>query len=471
MIYNEVINALKKHNDDSMINLIAIATTHHYGMEGKHMVAFTTKYRRDTGQVNGFGEFIVPGSKNDIALTAIDEYGDLIKCHNGYPSTRHRINIESSEPSKSNEATAYVRDETVYLVSAKNQDHDTPIQLRAFDSYPLYPTGEIPNATYKTKPGCSLVVLDYESKGLNKLIQKKADDTLTDSIGFYSIPGKFGPIPQQSYNIWSLLSELYGCMTYNEIYEKEGIEQLMVPVDMRGEGKYRKIGDMAKHKAVKDDGSPVWTKKDGKWVKCKLAVHRQKCGADATIHQKGCSRLAKSLFPELDFIDFKVDHYAAHSKQISIETYTYNPEEGWKEYGWLWKRNKGGYTAYIVDDLIYLFKTSKLRAYIEAYGKPEFEEIEVSLNNKFMKVKGNYHVNTADNNDARTGMGKYGFFISLEDAAGLAERIDPILHAYVHDVERRSEEYRKLDKGMSEGKRGWLNRMVCKSEEFRQRGA
>ncbi|MGL4520533.1 MAG: hypothetical protein ACRCUJ_12920 [Phocaeicola sp.] len=471
MIYNKIIEVLKNHNDSSLTKDTAIAITHHYGMLNKGMIALTVKYRKASDLSTFYGKFSAPNRKADITLTNLDEYGDPTVFANKELASNHIICMEHSEPSEIAQAIAFIRNDRVYLVAAgKAKDCVDPIPV-SFDNFPLYPTEVIPVAKFKTKKGHSIVVLDYKNKELNNLIQKVADNTPINVLGFYSIPGRNGPIRKQSFAIWSQLSELYGCLTYNEIYEKEGINKLMVPVDMRGDSSFRKIGDMAKHHGVKDDGTPAWKKVGESWKKTPMAEYRQKCGADATIHEKGCQRLSKSLFPEESFMDFKVDHYAAISRQISIETHTYSPEEGWKEYGWLWKRNKGGYTTYLVDDMMYTFETAKLRAHVESHGKPEFKEVYVSPEKTLQVVEGNYHVNINDAHDTRTGMGKYGFFISLEEAARLAERVDPVLHAYVHDVALRAEAYKKLDDNAQGSKRRWVDRMVRKSEELKQRGA
>lgn len=448
------------------LNQIAIAINHHQAGEKNPWLAVPVKYRFKTDLKNNISKHKAPGFHVEITMTRIDEYGDPT-CFNGKEYTsNYCLNRDTSIPSQATNIFISVKDDMVSLTMKGS--------MAPFSTFPLYPTGDINEQKFKTKKGCSVVVLSLNHDEVNAIIQEEIDKLSTgvqgDMVRYYK--GKW--IPSKYLAIWSILSEYRTCQKLNEVLKSKKSDMVWIPTNLRGESKKTKIGDLRGKFAMKEDGSYRKQCVNGKWVKMPLYVYMQRCGADLTMHRIGSERLSKDTYKDEAWLDVKLDHYAGKSNRISIETHLYKEGTGWEKTGWLWKRTNPGvpvYITYQVDDKLFTFRIEDLVKAVEADGPPEFEEFKNLQGKIFKKPKGNFHVNTSDDNDERTGAGKYGFYITLDKAATLASRTYDVLPSCLHDVALRADEYRTIEgEGIANTRDEWITRMVHLDTQ-QQRGA
>lgn len=475
MIYKSTIEDLTQHSDDTTTQ-VAIAINHHYSTIGKKKIALTTAYRHAHDLKNNRGKHKAPGFEVDITLTNLDEYGEPTYGSGKEYASNGCIVMEHSKPSAAAHAIAVVRGPTVYLCHPTFTGSDTELLTEAFDSFPFNPMEELHETKFKTKPGRSLVVLSYNHDEINEFIRKEIANLETGMLGnMVKFENGFWK-PSTYLAIWSTMSELYTCILLNEQLRDKGSTLVWLPVNMRGECSNKKIGDLKGKIARWADGKPR-KKRKGSKENMELYVEVQMGGADLTLHRLGSTRFHNEPWPTLANLDVKLDHYAAQSNRIFVETHVYSEEQGFEKSGWLWKRNKKEqenkiptYITYQVDNLLYTFKIEDLVKEVNDEGTPTFEEYTDIHGRPARRVMGRFNVNTADTHCTRTGMGKYGFYITLDKAHALATRIDDVLPAMLHDVEIRSDAYFDIEPEdeYPTTKQKWVRRMVQKSKECRQ---
>lgn len=453
------------------LNQISIAINHHHAKTNNPWLAVPVKYRFKTDLAHNISRHKAPGYHVEITMTRIDEFGDPT-CLNGKEYTsNYCLNRDTSTPSQATNIFISVKDDMVYLT--------TKGSLKPFSIFPLYPIGDIHEQKFKTKKGCSVVVLSLNHDEINDIIRAEIEELETGMLGnMVKFENGFWK-PSTYLSIWSTLSELYTCILLNEQLRDKGSTLVWLPTNMRGEHKNKKIGDMKGKIARWPDGNPRKMRNDNK-KNMPLHVQVQLEGADLTLHRLGCERFSKDTWPTLAKLDVKLDHYAATSNRIFVETHVYSEEKGFEKSGWLWKRNDKEkddntpiYITYQVDEKLYTFKLEDLVKEVNDEGTPQFEEYTDIHGRTARKVMGRFSVNTADTHCTRTGMGKYGFYITLDRSNALAKRIDDVLPAMLHDVAIRADSYFKIDPedDYPTTKQKWVHRMVRKSEELKQRGA